>query len=58
MKTNGLSPKVVRPVLAAIISWAVTRYAIDLDPEVCAGIALTLLAAVGVVAPPGDVVPK
>lgn len=54
-KTKGISPKVLLDLLVTIVSFILTYYAIDLDPEVAALISKALGTGAGVLASPGTI---
>lgn len=58
MKTRGVSPKVPVQAIATVIAFALSYFAIDLDPEVAGAIAVLCGIGGGVTAGPGDVVRK
>lgn len=58
MKTIGLSPKILYTIVTAVVAYVVTKYGIQVDPDLAAAIALGLGGGAGVAAPPGKVVKK
>lgn len=58
MKTQGTSPKVPTQAIVAVITFAITYFGIELSPEVSGAIATVLGIVGGVIAEPGEVVPK
>lgn len=52
----NLSPKLVFTILTAAVAWVLAHYAIDLPPELEAGIPLILASLVGYKAPAGEAI--
>lgn len=52
----NLSPKLVITVSTFALTWVVTHYGIDLDPDVCAAIATALAGLLGYSVPPATTV--
>ena len=55
--TLNLSPKIVRSVASAVVSYVITRLGLSVDPDVSAVIAGLIASVIGYFAPPGEVVP-
>lgn len=55
VKTHGISPKVIRPLVGAVLVWLAARIGLNLDPNTAAAISAGIAAGVGYHAPPGKV---
>jgi hypothetical protein len=52
----NISPKLAYTLISLVAAWAVSHYAIELDPEVSGAIALIIASIVGYEVPAGDYV--
>ena len=58
MKTVGVDPKVPTQAIVAIITFVLSYFGLDLDPEVSGGLAVVIGALGGVLAPAPKTEPK
>lgn len=56
VKTCGISPKVLYPFITGVLTYALTKLAIPLDPIIEQGINIAAMLITGILAPSGDVV--
>jgi hypothetical protein len=53
----GVSPKVIASAVTGLIVWALTKFAISVDPIIEQAINVALMIVAGYLAPPGEVEP-